>query len=46
MLPRAARGQHWLGANNAYRDWPVREQSEKATGLPMTVDNDANVAAL
>lgn len=32
--------------NNAYRDWPVREQSDKATGLPVTVDNDANVAAL
>ena len=35
-----------LGANNAYRDWPVREQLEKATGLPVVVDNDANVAAL
>ncbi|MGI9001983.1 MAG: ROK family protein [Pseudonocardia sp.] len=32
--------------NNAYRDWPVREHLEKATGLPVTVDNDANVAAL
>jgi glucokinase len=31
--------------NNAYRDWPVREQLEKATGLPVIVDNDANVAA-
>lgn len=32
--------------NNAYRDWPVREQLEKATNLPVIVDNDANVAAL
>ncbi|SHK16298.1 glucokinase [Pseudonocardia thermophila] len=32
--------------NNAYRDWPVREQLEKLTGLPVRVDNDANVAAL
>lgn len=32
--------------NNAYRDWPVREQLEKATNLPVVVDNDANVAAL
>ncbi len=32
--------------NNAYRDWPVREQLEAATGLPAVVDNDANVAAL
>lgn len=32
--------------NNAYRDWPVRERLETATGLPVVVDNDANVAAL
>lgn len=32
--------------NNAYQDWPVREQLEKATGLPAVVDNDANVATL
>lgn len=32
--------------NNAYRDWPVREQLEAATGLPAVVDNDANVAVL
>jgi glucokinase len=32
--------------NNAYRDWPVRERLEKATGLPAVADNDANVAAL
>lgn len=32
--------------NNAYRDWPVRAQLELATGLPVVVDNDANVAAL
>jgi glucokinase len=32
--------------NNAYRDWPVREHLEAATGLPTVVDNDANVAVL
>jgi glucokinase len=32
--------------NNAYQDWPVREQLEAATGLPAVVDNDANVATL
>lgn len=32
--------------NNAYRDWPVRAQLEEATGLPVVVDNDANVATL
>jgi glucokinase len=32
--------------NNAYRDWPVRTHLEKATGLPVVVDNDANVATL
>ena len=39
-------GRMLWAPNNAYRDWPVREQLEKATGLPVTVDNDANVAAL
>lgn len=32
--------------NNAYRNWPVRQQLEEVTGLPVWVDNDANVAAL
>jgi len=32
--------------NNAYRDWPVRAQLEEFSGLPVCVDNDANVAAL
>ncbi|GAY08128.1 ROK family protein [Pseudonocardia sp. N23] len=32
--------------NNSYRDWRVRDELEAATGLPATVDNDANVAAL
>ncbi|MGQ0576095.1 MAG: ROK family protein [Pseudonocardia sp.] len=32
--------------NNAYRNWPVRAQLEKAIGLPVVVDNDANVATL
>lgn len=32
--------------NSTYRDWPVREQLEAATGLPAVADNDANVAAL
>jgi glucokinase len=39
-------GKMLWAPNNAYRDWPVRQQLEKATGLPVTVDNDANVAAL
>jgi glucokinase len=39
-------GKMLWAPNNAYRDWPVREQLEKATNLPVTVDNDANVAAL
>ena len=39
-------GRMLWAPNNAYRDWPVREQLEQATGLPVTVDNDANVAAL
>ncbi|WP_219419445.1 ROK family protein [Pseudonocardia nigra] len=39
-------GRMLWAPNNAYRDWPVREQLEKATELPVTVDNDANVAAL
>jgi glucokinase len=39
-------GRMLWAPNNAYRDWPVREQLEKASGLPVTVDNDANVAAL
>jgi glucokinase len=32
--------------NNSYRDWNVRAELEKATGLPAVVDNDANVAGL
>lgn len=39
-------GKMLWAPNNSYRDWPVREQLEKATGLPAIVDNDANVAAL
>jgi glucokinase len=39
-------GRMLWAPNNAYRDWPVREQLEKATGLATVVDNDANVAAL
>ncbi|MFC4942446.1 ROK family protein [Pseudonocardia sp. GCM10023141] len=39
-------GKMLWAPNNAYRDWPVREQLEKVTGLPVVVDNDANVAAL
>src|SRR5690606_14365419 len=39
-------GKMLWAPNNAYRDWPVREQLEKVTNLPVTVDNDANVAAL
>ena len=29
-----------------WRDWPVGREVEEATGLPVTVDNDANAAAL
>lgn len=29
-----------------WRDWPIAEHLRKATGLPVTVDNDANAAAL
>jgi len=32
--------------NNEYRDWSVRAELEKATGLPAVADNDANVAGL
>ncbi|GAA1865260.1 ROK family glucokinase [Pseudonocardia ailaonensis] len=32
--------------NNEYRDWAIRDELEKATGLPAVVDNDANVAGL
>lgn len=32
--------------NNTYRDWRVRSELQDATGLPATIDNDANVAAL
>lgn len=32
--------------NNAYRDWPVRAELAAGTGLPVVVDNDANVATL
>lgn len=39
-------GRMLWAPNNAYRDWPVREQLEKLTELPVIVDNDANVAAL
>jgi glucokinase len=39
-------GRMLWAPNNAYRDWPVREQLEKVTNLPVVVDNDANVAAL
>ncbi|GAA2540609.1 ROK family protein [Pseudonocardia hydrocarbonoxydans] len=39
-------GRMLWAPNNAYRDWPVREQLEAATGLPAVIDNDANVAVL
>ncbi len=39
-------GRMLWAPNNAYRDWPIRERLEKATNLPVVVDNDANVAAL
>lgn len=39
-------GRMLWAPNIAYRDWPIRERLEKATDLPVRVDNDANVAAL
>ena len=39
-----ARGRMWA-PNNAYRDWAIRDELERETGLPAVVDNDANVAA-
>jgi glucokinase len=39
-------GKMLWAPNNSYHDWPVREQLEKLTNLPVVVDNDANVAAL
>ncbi|MCO1659666.1 ROK family protein [Pseudonocardia humida] len=38
-------GRMLWAPNNSYRDWPIREQLEKLTGLPVVADNDANVAA-
>lgn len=32
--------------NNSYRDWDLRAELERATGLPTVVDNDGNVAGL
>ncbi|MEQ3554655.1 ROK family protein [Pseudonocardia nematodicida] len=32
--------------NNAYRDWDLRGELERSTGLPAVVDNDGNVAGL
>lgn len=29
-----------------WRDWPVQQELAAATGLPVTIDNDANAAAL
>jgi predicted NBD/HSP70 family sugar kinase len=29
-----------------WRDWPIAEQLRQVTGVPVTVDNDANAAAL
>lgn len=32
--------------NIGWRDYPLKEELEKATGLSVTVDNDANIAAI
>jgi glucokinase len=45
-LVRWPEGEMLWAPNNAYRDWPVRAQLEEISGLPVRVDNDANVAAL
>jgi len=39
-------GRMLWAPNNAYRDWPIRDEVERATGLPTVVDNDANVVGL
>ena len=37
-------GRMLWAPNNAYRDWEIRDELERETGLPAVVDNDANVA--
>ena len=37
-------GRMLWAPNNAYRDWAIRDELERETGLPAVVDNDANVA--
>lgn len=37
-------GRMLWAPNNAYRDWAIRDELERETGLPTVVDNDANVA--
>jgi glucokinase len=32
--------------NIGWRDYPLREELEKLTGLPVIIDNDANIAAI
>jgi len=43
-IARWPEGRMLWAPNNAYRDWAIRDELERETGLPTVVDNDANVA--
>jgi glucokinase len=43
-LVRWPEGRMLWAPNNAYRNWAIRDELERETGLPAVVDNDANVA--
>jgi len=43
-IVRWPEGRMLWAPNNAYRDWAIRDELERETGLPAVVDNDANVA--
>jgi glucokinase len=43
-IVRWPEGRMLWAPNNAYRDWAIRDELERETGLPTVVDNDANVA--
>ena len=43
-IVRWPEGRMLWAPNNAYRDWDIRDELERETGLPAVVDNDANVA--
>ncbi|MDF3050899.1 MAG: Glucokinase [Pseudonocardia sp.] len=43
-IARWPEGRMLWAPNNAYRNWAIRDELERETGLPAVVDNDANVA--